>query len=89
MTDQSSFQSLNLAQVQNDLLKLYQRVACEKGRVQIEGGDGDCQCVLISKVELESLERAIQILADSDGVKQLADELAHLAHAAGPELAHA
>jgi hypothetical protein len=89
MNDQSPFQSLNLAQVQNDLLKLYQRVACEKGRVEIQGGDGACQCVLISKVELESLERAIQLLADTDGVRQLTDELAHLAHVAGPELAHA
>src|SRR5690242_6681412 len=33
--DDSPFQSLNLAQVQNDLLKLYQRIACQKGRVEI------------------------------------------------------
>ena len=86
MNDQTPFQSLNLSQVQDDLLKLYQRVACQKGRVEIEGGDGACECVLISKVELESLERAIAILADTEGVRQLTDELAHVAQA---EMAHA
>jgi PHD/YefM family antitoxin component YafN of YafNO toxin-antitoxin module len=84
MADANPFQSLNLAQVQTELMKLYERVACEKGRVEIVSGSGACECVLISKAELESLENALEILADADGVKHLSAELAQIAHAAEP-----
>jgi PHD/YefM family antitoxin component YafN of YafNO toxin-antitoxin module len=87
MNDETRFESLNLSQVQNDLLTLFKRVSREKRRLEIQDPEGDC--VLISKVELESLERAIQILADTEEVKHLADELAHVAHVAVPQLAHA
>ena len=85
MNDDSSFVSLNLAQVQNDLLRLYQRIACEKGRVEIVSPDrNECECVLISKAELDGLERAIELLANADGVRALAAEVANIAHAAEP-----
>ena len=78
----NSFQSLNLAQVQTELMGIYEKVACEKGRVEIVSGSGACECVLISKAELESLENALEILSDEDGVKHLSAELAQIAHAA-------
>jgi len=85
MTDDSAFQSLNLAQVQNDLLKLYQKIACEKGRVEIVSQtSGACECVLISKAELDGLERAIAMLSDSDGVKEMTHQIATLAQVATP-----
>ena len=84
MADVNSFQSLNLAQVQTELMGIYEKVACEKGRVEIVSGSGACECVLISKAELESLENALEILSDEDGVKNLSAELAQIAHAAEP-----
>ena len=84
MSDLNSFPSLNLAQVQSELMKLYEKVACDKGRVEIVSGSGACECVLISKAELEGLENALEILSNADGVKLLTAELAELAHAAEP-----
>lgn len=83
--DNAAFVSLNLNQVQSDLLKLYQSVACQKGRVEIVDGAGSCECVLISKVELETLEHALELLSDTDDVRALTSRLAELAQAAEPE----
>ena len=82
--DDSPFQSLNLAQVQNDLLKLYERIACQKGRVEIVSPGGECECVLISKAELDSLERALEVLSDSDDVRALTHEIEQVAQVAEP-----
>jgi hypothetical protein len=84
MAGDSSFQSLNLAKVQGELLALYERIACEKGRVEIVDGEGSCECVLISKAELEGLEHALEVLSDSEQVKELSAHLENLAQAAGP-----
>ena len=82
--DSPPFQSLNLAQVQSDLLKLYERIACEKGRVEIVSPDGECECVLISKAELDSLERALEVLSDSEDVRALTLGIEHVAQVAEP-----
>ena len=84
MAGDSPFQSLNLDIVQGQLLRLYERIACEKGRVEIVSGQGACECVLISKAELEGLEHALQVLSDSEGVKALTTRLAHLADVVEP-----
>lgn len=73
------FQSLNLAQVQNDLIDLYRRVACQQGRVEIVDQAGECDCVLISKVELESLEKAIALLSSEENVRDMSRHLSELA----------
>ena len=36
----------------------------EKGRVEIVSSRGACECVLISKAELEGLEHALEVLGD-------------------------
>ena len=79
MLGETSFQSLDLDHVQGELLSIYEKIACEKGRVEIVRHDGACACVLISKAELESLERAIEVLSDSEEVRQLTAHLANLA----------
>ena len=81
----SAFQTLHLNQVQGDLLKLYERIACEKGRVEIFDGDGGCACVLISKAELDSLETALAVLSDGDGVRSMQNSLAQLAASVGED----
>ena len=85
----SSFQTLQLNQVQGNLLDLYERIACERGRVEIIDGDGGCACVLISKAELDSLETAIAVLSDGAGVRSMEQALAQLAASITTEPAQA
>ena len=75
---ENPFQTLDINRAQNELAKLYAMVALSKGRVELTSSDrpGDA-CVIISKRELESLERALQILSESDGVKALAASIHH------------
>lgn len=80
MAGETSFQSLDLSKVQGELLALYEKIACEKGRVEIVRHDGACDCVLISKAELEGLEHALELLSDSEQVRQLTAQLANVAH---------
>jgi hypothetical protein len=64
MADQL-FQTLDVVRVQNNLVELLCRTAKKKGRIEIDNGDGT-SCVMISKEELDDLERALEILADSE-----------------------
>jgi PHD/YefM family antitoxin component YafN of YafNO toxin-antitoxin module len=84
MAGDSSFQSLDLAKVQGELSNLYEQIACKKGRVEIVDGNGSCECVLISRAELEGLEHALEILSDSEQVKELSAHLENLAQLAEP-----
>ena len=43
---------------------------------------------MIAKRDLESLEKALEILSDTDGVRDLSDKIAQIAAATGP-MAHA
>lgn len=61
----SLFQTLNVSTIQSNLVELLCRTAQKKGRIEIDNGDGT-SCVVISKVELDDLERALEILADSE-----------------------
>ena len=73
------FESYDVAHVSRSLEQLHADVAQFRGRVEItRQGCDDC-CVLISKAELESLERALAILSDTDGVKAIAGHIAQLA----------
>jgi PHD/YefM family antitoxin component YafN of YafNO toxin-antitoxin module len=85
MSDEPSNQSLNLNQAREELRKLYQRVAAEKARVEIRDGDGDSGCVLISREELDGLERALEMLSDTDAVRELTAGVTQLAHLVEPE----
>ncbi len=87
LEEENAFPSFTLLQVQNDLLKLYQQVACNQGRVQVLGSNGVCDCVLISKAELDALERALEILSSSDNVRELSDKVAQVADAVEPAVA--
>ena len=75
---QQAFPCMDLAEARRSLTKVCQQVAQTKGRVEIKGR-AQSACVLISKAELESLERALAILSDSEGVKELCATLERLA----------
>src|SRR5690349_11505176 len=71
-------QTLDVNHAQKELAKLYQKVAHDKERVEITCDGSTDRCVIISKEELDSLERALEILADSDAVKSMRQSLAQV-----------
>jgi PHD/YefM family antitoxin component YafN of YafNO toxin-antitoxin module len=76
--NENDFPSLDINHAQQELVKLYDRVASSRGRVELTKSDRpDDACIIISKRELESLERALQILSDTDEVKTLAHAISH------------
>ena len=73
------FDSYDVGYVSSALQKLHEQVARTTARVEItRDGCDDC-CVLISKAELDSLERALEILADTEQVRAMSEKVAHLA----------
>ena len=73
------FQSYEVGHAGRTLAKLHEEVCGHKGRIEItREGCGDV-CVLISKAELESLEQALAILSDTDGVRAMSGQIAQLA----------
>ncbi len=83
MSDGSCFQTLHASDVQAGLLELLRRIACEKGRIEIVGEDGVCDTVLISKAELESIEHALDLLSNSEGMQVLCGALKRFAEGDG------
>jgi len=69
------FVTLDVHAAAGDLPALYERVAVTKGRVELTRDGSDDSCVIISKSELESLERAIELLSDGDGVRAMHETL--------------
>lgn len=55
---------------------LYQRVVHDHRRLEVSLPQGDC--VIISKDELDALERALEILADSDDFRTACASIDHL-----------
>ena len=68
------FATVEANQIQGKLLDMLCRTAREKGRVEITNcGGGDC--VIISKEELASLERALEIFMDMEGAKKVCQHI--------------
>jgi PHD/YefM family antitoxin component YafN of YafNO toxin-antitoxin module len=57
------------------LAKLHQAVGCDHGRVEVTRRGCNDVCVLISKCELDALEQALEILAQSAEYKAMCDDL--------------
>lgn len=74
-----AFTTLDVAEAVRRLESLYDQVVLNKGRVVItrEGcaDDGEDCCVIISRSELEGLERALELLSDGDGVRAMHETL--------------
>ncbi len=70
---------IHLNAVGASLHELHARVSQRHQRVEIVDADAGEPCVLIAKSDLESLERALEILADADALRQTADAIASAA----------
>lgn len=77
-----SFQSVDANTAGPELSRLREQVAATGSRVEITGADGR-NCVVISKAELDSLERAVELLADTEAVREMTAAMSTLAVAAG------
>jgi PHD/YefM family antitoxin component YafN of YafNO toxin-antitoxin module len=70
-----NFQTLDVTRFRQTLAKLHEAVGCGNGRVEVTRRGCNDVCVLISKAELESLEQALEILAQSAEYKAMCDGL--------------
>ena len=78
-----SFQNLDVARFRQAVADLHEVVGTAKGRIEVSRqGSGDV-CVLISKAELESLERALQIFAETVEFEHMSKQIAEIVAAAG------
>ena len=73
------FQIVDVSRARRVLAGLHERVAMAKGRIEIKRRGCDEACVMISKAELDALERALEILCESAEYKQMCEVLTRLA----------
>ena len=74
-------QTVDVTRFHQALDKLHEVVGTSRGRVEMTREGCDEVCVLISKCELEALERALEILTECSDYKSMCDEVTQLAAA--------
>lgn len=78
-----SFQNLDVARFRQAVADLHEVVGTAKGRIEVSCQGRDDVCVLISKAELDSLERALQIFAETVEFEHMSQQIAEIVAAAG------
>ena len=73
------FQSMDITRVRRALTDLHERVASGAGRIEVTCRGREHVCVIISKSELEALERALEILAGGDEFRAMCDTIVQVA----------
>lgn len=81
MASADCFQTLDVARFHDVLHRIHEAVGSGRGRVEVTRPGCDEVCVLISKSELEALERALEILTECAEYKSMCDEVAQIAAA--------
>jgi len=71
----NAFFSIRVPKAQEVLADLHQEVVLQNGRVEMFSDDLEGTSVIISKQELQSLEKALAILSDGDAIQQLHEML--------------
>lgn len=79
-----NYQAYDVSIVAPALEQLHAHVTRTAGRVEIARAGTDDRVVLISKRELDALERALEILSNTDGAKAISEKIAQLAAQTGP-----
>lgn len=77
-------QAVDLTQFRRTLSSLHEIVGGKKKRVEIIRRGCDDVCVVISKAELESLERAMEIFAQSQAFAEMHQQITEIVAAMGP-----
>ena len=79
MSDDLHRRTYDATIVAQSLAQLHEFVARYNARIEITRSGTDERCVLVSKNELDALERAIEILSDTDDMRHLSQKLANIA----------
>jgi hypothetical protein len=79
MAIDSVFTSVGLKEGMRRLPDLHHNVVSAHGRVKIVGESPESEAVLISKVELDSLEQALEILATTPAAGQMRRQVKRIA----------
>ena len=77
------FQSLDVTRFRRAIANLHEVVGCGKGRIEVTRQGCEDVCVLISKCELDSLEHALRIMAETVEFQQMSKQIAEIVAAAG------
>jgi hypothetical protein len=85
MPSSECFQNLDVTRFRRALADLHELVGCGCGRVEVTRRGCEDVCVLISKAELDSLERALQIFAESAEFERMSKQIAEIVAATGGE----
>ena len=80
------FQTVDVTRFRRALANLHETVGCGRGRVEVTRKGCPDACVLISKAELESLERALQIFAESLEFQRMSSQISEIVAASGGTL---
>jgi PHD/YefM family antitoxin component YafN of YafNO toxin-antitoxin module len=75
--------TVDMTRVGKIIRKLHDQVVAQGKRVHITRAGCDDVCVMISKKELESLEQAIAIFADTEHFNEMCENLKRLLQNAG------
>ena len=81
MLDETHRRTYATSIVAQSLDQLHEFVTRQNARIEMTRAGSDERCVLISKQELDALERALEILSDTEDVRHLSSKLAHIAGA--------
>jgi hypothetical protein len=81
MSADDYFHSLDVARFHEVVHKIHETVAGRCGRVEVTREGCDDVCVMISKRELEALERAMEILTECAEYKSMCEEVSRVAAA--------
>jgi PHD/YefM family antitoxin component YafN of YafNO toxin-antitoxin module len=76
-------QMLELTRLRRALARIHEQVASRTDRVEFTREGCDDVCVIISKSELESLEQALEILANTSEYRAMCEQVSNVAAQCG------
>jgi PHD/YefM family antitoxin component YafN of YafNO toxin-antitoxin module len=82
MSDKQHKTTCDVAVAAQTLAQLHEYVTSHDARVEITRAGSEERCVLVSRGDLEALERAVVILSNTADVRTISEKLAQLAAAA-------
>ena len=72
-------QTLELTRLRRALARIHEQVSSRTERIEFTRDGSEDVCVIISKAELESLERALEILANTNEYRAMCEEVKNIA----------
>jgi PHD/YefM family antitoxin component YafN of YafNO toxin-antitoxin module len=89
MSDELHRKTYDVTIAAQSLAQLHEYVTGSNARIEITRPGSNERCVLISKLELDALERALEILSNTEEVRHISEKIAQLiAGATANDFAH-